>query len=263
MSNEQTEAVSDVNDESTVTVDDDAVTADAEAHNSSEDDIDSLRKQLEAANKRADEAEKGKSGADKHAKQERLKRHTAEEAIKVAESTGEKFDINDVVAKAVNAVEDKQQSQKESDAITQANNERIRLDEKFNDGLKKAVTDKRVTQEDIDTAFHKVGMALSANPVGRKIGDLLKGRPDSVAVLSLLAREDSFLDKAGSISLEDAALVIGGLEKTFQSNKTTLAPNPSSDISGSSVVQKDTDDMTPSEYKKHLRAQNSGSVFIE
>ena len=259
MSNEQ-ETVSDVNEESTVTVDE--VTADAETLDSSADDESSLREQLDAALKKAEEAEKGKLGADKQAKQERLKRHTAEEAIKAAQATGAKIDVDEIVAKASERVEAKIQSQAESDAITQANNDRIRLDEQFNAGMKRAVTDKRVTQEDLDSAFNKVGGSLAANPNGVKIAEFLKGRPDSVAVLTLLAREDSFLDKAASISVEEAALVIGGLEKTFQSNSTTLAPSPTSDVVGSSTVSKDPDDMNPAEYKKYIQDNNNGSVFI-
>ena len=67
---------------------------------------------------------------------------------------------------------------------------------------------------------------------------------------------------ASTMSENEAALVIGRLENSFQSNQTTIAPNPSSDLSGSSVVQKDPDDMTHAEYKKYLQDNNNGSVFI-
>ena len=242
-----------------------AQTADAVAH-SGKDDSDSLREQLEEANKRADEAEKKVSGADKQAKQERLKRHAAEEAREEAKSqaakTGEKVDLEAVANLAVEKVNRQLDADKESDKITQANQKQASLDESFDAGMKKAVTDKRLSQEDLDGAFDKVGRALGSNPSGLNIANFLKGRPDAVAVLALLAKEESFMKDASTMSENEAALVIGRLENSFQSNQTTIAPNPSSNLSGSSVVQKDPDDMTHAEYKKYLQDNNNGSVFI-
>ena len=154
------------------------------------------------------------------------------------------------------------ESDKENDKIAQANEKEARLDESFEEEKKKAVADQRLSQEDLDGAFDKVGKALGANPAGKSIANFLKGRPDAVAVLALLAKEESFIKDAPSMSETEAALVIGRLENSFQSNQTTIAPNPSSDLSGSSVVQKDPDDMTHAEYKKYLQDKNGGSVFI-
>ena len=209
-----------------------------------EESRESLRERLAAANAQA--------------KAERNKRHEAEN--KHQEFLDE-LGIAD--PKQLDSYIDQRFKQNQNRAEAEQRQEQLEND--FAGKLDKAK--KTYKSVDFDKAFDEVGTGIgnAMGDIAPNVGNLIKASDDPWGLIAKLhSDKDAFRSLTGADSVEQAARVIGRLEASMTSNRSSKAPDPTNDLTGRSD---DTDgeldeNGSVEAYERAMRKQRGGSVFV-